>query len=383
MKTRKRILILAGFLIVSPVVHGQAPSAKVPASSPPADGTIGQWHIQIVQRAREILSSAEVWDRTDTGDCPVGIKKFSIICALTKAVQETAGQLDDPSRAAAGPNQRPALSDCQFRAAGERREGSCRSLLGDFDGEFTIFSVSRAKAITSGVWRKDMQPTEVWAGTMMDAGFPVMHGARKVVDTVGTKKYPGRLSGYNNDPATTFADVQKFLNVLEDQLTKDLGTSDASQPHDPIEIEIYSGGTGIIRTQYGWFPITSFASTDSGLQFRMDSANEVPGSELDREIVQRAAAILTSDAVWNRADNRKCDPAATTWSIYCACEKATIEVTGGFHHRRPAMELVRVIVEERSKGKDYNHRLMGYNNDPSTHLEDVRSIFAEAIARIK
>jgi len=47
------------------------------------------------------------------------------------------------------------------------------------------------------------------------------------------------------------------------------------------------------------------------------------------------------------------------------------------------MELVRVIVEERSKGKDYNHRLMGYNNDPSTHLEDVKSIFAEAIARIK
>jgi hypothetical protein len=29
------------------------------------------------------------------------------------------------------------------------------------------------------------------------------------------------------------------------------------------------------------------------------------------------------------------------------------------------------------------HRLMGYNNDPSTRLEDVRSLFAEAIARIK
>jgi hypothetical protein len=60
-----------------------------------------------------------------------------------------------------------------------------------------------------------------------------------------------------------------------------------------------------------------------------------------------------------------------------------IEATGGFHHRRPASELVRVIVDERSKGKDYSHRLMDYNNDKSTRLSDVQSLFAEAIARIK
>lgn len=29
------------------------------------------------------------------------------------------------------------------------------------------------------------------------------------------------------------------------------------------------------------------------------------------------------------------------------------------------------------------HRLIGYNNDPATHLEDVRSLFAEALARSK
>ena len=64
-------------------------------------------------------------------------------------------------------------------------------------------------------------------------------------------------------------------------------------------------------------------------------------------------------------------------------EKAEIEVTGGFHHRRPAGELVREIVDERTKARNYNHRLMDYNNDPTTKLEDVRSLFAEAMARIK
>jgi hypothetical protein len=47
------------------------------------------------------------------------------------------------------------------------------------------------------------------------------------------------------------------------------------------------------------------------------------------------------------------------------------------------MELLREIVDERTKTKTYDHRLMGYNNDPTTRLEDVRTLFAQAIARIK
>jgi hypothetical protein len=139
----------------------------------------------------------------------------------------------------------------------------------------------------------------------------------------------------------------------------------------------------VIRTYAGWFPVSGFDARDSTLGFQIDTAQEVLPNGLDREILQHAAAILTSDAVWNRADNRKCVPTATTWSIYCAEERASIEVTGGFHHRRPALELVRQIVDERTQKKTYQHRLMGYNNDPSTRLEDVRSLFSEAIARIK
>jgi hypothetical protein len=63
-------------------------------------------------------------------------------------------------------------------------------------------------------------------------------------------------------------------------------------------------------------------------------------------------------------------------------EKATIDVTGAFHHRRPALQVVRAIVDERTVNRPYQHRLMDYNNDPTTRLEDVRSLFAEAIRRI-
>src|SRR5258708_31770869 len=114
------------------------------------------------------------------------------------------------------------------------------------------------------------------------------------------------------------------------------------------------------------------------LRFQIDTAQQVPASDLDREILAEAATIITADSVWNRADNRKCAPAATTWSIYCAVQRATIEVTGGFHHRRPAIQLVRQIGEGRTHGKAYHHRLFGYNNYPSTPPECVWSRFVVA-----
>jgi hypothetical protein len=119
------------------------------------------------------------------------------------------------------------------------------------------------------------------------------------------------------------------------------------------------------------------------VRFQVDTVQQIPASALDRQILERAATIITADSVWNRADNRKCPASATKWSIYCAVERAEVEVTGGFHHRRPAMELVRTIVDERTATKTYQHRLMDYNNDRTTRLDDVRSLFREAIARIK
>jgi hypothetical protein len=217
---------------------------------------------------------------------------------------------------------------------------------------------------------------------MADAENPVMYEARHGVDMVSRRTSPDPLIDFNNDSTTTFNDVRSYFRALEDRVLK-MATADLDRASDDVEIEIYTGGTGVIRTYNGWYPVTAYEAHGSALHFQMDTLKEIPAGPLDREILQRAAKIIASDSVWNRADNRECSAAATRWSIYCAVEKAEIEVTGGFHHRRPAGELVREIVEERAKGRNYNHRLMDYNNDPTTSLEDVRSVFAEALGRVK
>lgn len=64
-------------------------------------------------------------------------------------------------------------------------------------------------------------------------------------------------------------------------------------------------------------------------------------------------------------------------------EKATIDVTGGCQHRRPALEVVRKIVDEKTATRNYHHRLMDYNNDPTTTLHDVQEIFREALGQMQ
>lgn len=350
---------------------GQTPSGGRAVSLPRTEAAIGEWDAAIVRRAAGLIASPASWNRSDAGPCAPEAKTFSLRCALQRAIDDAAG----PQAAPSGPQK----VECRLTEANGRAEGNCGQL---FD-EPTVFSIARAKTITTGKWRADLSPNEVWSGRMVNAGEPVLQQARRLVDSIAPGKYRNaRLAEFNDDSSVTFASLQRFFNTLEDRVRK-VSRSDLASAADDVEIELYSGGGGVIRTYNGWYAVSEYAAKDSTIRFQVDTAAEIAPNALDREIVKRADALLSSDAVWNRADNRKCEAGAKTWSIYCALEAATREVTGGFHHRRPALETVRVIVEERTKGRNYSHRLMDYNNDASTHLSDVRSLFAEALSKMK
>src|SRR5438045_2712475 len=213
-----------------------------------------------------------------------------------------------------------ALSHCVFHRVDHRFSGSCGALF----GQTPAMTLSPAVAITTGVWRDDIHPASFWAGDMTDQGYP----------------------------------------------------------NTSLELEIYAGNWGILRTEYGWFAVTQFALSPT-LSFDVDASHEVEPNGLDQKIVREAAAILSTEPAWNRSGNRKCPTSATTWSIYCALDKATLDVTGGFHHRLPALKVVREIVDERTATRNYHHRPMDYNHDPATRLDDVQSLFKEAVIRME
>ena len=105
-----------------------------------------------------------------------------------------------------------------------------------------------------------------------------------------------------------------------------------------------------------------------------DSEVRPPVTEADLKIVKRAREILNSPAKWNRTDNRVCPDTAKVFSLYCALQVATKEVTAKANHRGAALQEARFVVDEITFGRNYEHRLMNYNNDPSTTYEDIQEV---------
>ncbi len=150
---------------------------------------------------------------------------------------------------------------------------------------------------------------------------------------------------------------------------------------DIKRIEYPDGSLLALRTPFGWFPTTLRRDGDR-LVVRFERS-ELPPSELDLRIVQAARQILVDEAAWDRQDDRVCEPTDTTFSLYCAMHRATIDVTGVFHHRQPALQSVRVVVQNMWSARYNEHRLMDFNNHPDTTLADIQTTLAEAERRMR
>lgn len=224
--------------------------------------------------------------------------------------------------------------NCQLARGGNSDvfAGSCGKVFGaasGVEGE-VVLKLHPVKAISSGRWKSGDMPAKMWAGDM----------------------------------------------------------AAPSSGHTGIELEYSIFNDGILRTQFGWFRVHGVEENEdytrdqgsSRLSFRLDTRDEVPPDSMDVAILRKAKALLADANRWDRKDDRRCTPAKPKLSLYCAMREASISESGGFHHRRPALEIVRRLVDARSAGRDYSHRLRDYNNDPRTSLADIQTLFDEAIA---
>jgi hypothetical protein len=111
---------------------------------------------------------------------------------------------------------------------------------------------------------------------------------------------------------------------------------------------------------------------------------DLPVTADDVGILVRAESLLSDTSVWNRADERECkdDEATGKRSLFCALQRACIDVLGSYDHRRVALQEVRFAVEDATRGKNFEHRLRDFNNLPTTQLEDIKRALAVARERV-
>lgn len=103
----------------------------------------------------------------------------------------------------------------------------------------------------------------------------------------------------------------------------------------------------------------------------------------DLLILKRADEILSDETKWNRKDDRTCKPEDKIWSLFCALQKASIEVLGKYDHRRVALQEVRFAIEDVTKGREFEHRLMDYNNLATTQFKDIKQVLKMATEKVE
>jgi hypothetical protein len=107
-----------------------------------------------------------------------------------------------------------------------------------------------------------------------------------------------------------------------------------------------------------------------------------PTTRDDLLILKRADEILSDETKWNRKDDRTCRKEDKAWSLFCALQKASVEVLGKYDHRRVALQEVRFAIEDVTKGREFDHRLMDYNNLPTTEFKDIKQVLKMAADKV-
>lgn len=152
------------------------------------------------------------------------------------------------------------------------------------------------------------------------------------------------------------------------------------------EISTIESGEAVLRkVVVDGVPEDQLAPTDLAAADAMDAvlasrARAVDQADID--IIERASSLLSRAEDWDRADDRECGHDDQTYSFSCALKRASEDVIGSYEHRRTALQEVRFAIEDARPGVEYEHRLQGFNNDPATTFDEVKSILAAVKERL-
>jgi len=120
--------------------------------------------------------------------------------------------------------------------------------------------------------------------------------------------------------------------------------------------------------------------------FALDKHNEnmieIKTSSIDLEILKKANKILKDEKSWEKKPLKICQE-SKKHDLFCALEEASIEITGNYRHTQPALQEVRLVIEERYSERWENHRFEDFNSHKETTFKDVKNVLNEAIKNLK
>ena len=124
--------------------------------------------------------------------------------------------------------------------------------------------------------------------------------------------------------------------------------------------------------------------TENGLVFgKPDYENRnIEVSQIDLDILLKADALLKDETLWRKDAVRVCSESSTL-NLYCVLERASIEVTGKYVHRQPALQEIRFAIDDCYRNRWSVHRLADFNAHPDTSFSDIKFLIANAVGTVK
>lgn len=199
----------------------------------------------------------------------------------------------------------------------------------------------------------------------------------------------GKLSGNCENSYFTHFEMPMNVELLDSTtLFNQLplkGTLMINHQHEvevSYDITNRAGFTQILfKTNPGWFTMDSLIIQPNRLSFAIDHDPDVPVTTADLTIIRRTKELLQDEDSWHKKDDRDCedDVQGNRYSLFCALQRASIEVEGAYNHRNAIMQKIRHTIVDLFPNKEWEHRLKDFNNMPETTF----SVLKELLHRVE
>ena len=142
--------------------------------------------------------------------------------------------------------------------------------------------------------------------------------------------------------------------------------------------------TSILLGLFVIFGVIGVYKTENGIVLGLPDyeSRDIHVSQVDLGILIKADALLSSKDIWSRDRISNCSQPGRL-DLYCALERASVEVIGKYIHRQPALQEVRFIIDDDYRERWTKHRLVDFNANKDTSFEDIKSVLAQAIATVR
>lgn len=174
-----------------------------------------------------------------------------------------------------------------------------------------------------------------------------------------------------------------------------------SLPAAEVAFEIAQEGSGrsppglVFRTGLTWLVVNEWRQVEpaqplcaacerrsSDVLLVLDLVQPPRATEDDIAILRAALADLGRMTQWNRQEAQSCSGSnQANTGLFCLLYAAVETRMGRYHHRQPALELVRSVIFERWRDRITSHQLVDFNNHPATTMADVRTVLQMALDR--